>query len=472
MMKKHMTVMSFAMACLMTLPLVALPAKTNWVPTRSVSGMFAGTIVRGGALAANAEGYLSYSVNPAGLAVKDEVIGYSLDTWFASDVATLKLLAAPSSEVEALAGRIAEIVSSMSVSEAKEFWGNNQALMSKLYELDANFPAVTAGGTINDYTVYEIGQYFQNRFTQSDYGAARWGQAVVAFADQSDFFQSVVADPRQWLGGDFKLGLSMGTSRIRNGFGWAFNFAAEYRTGSSLLSKQGGELDVSFVFPLGYAFHVSPKILLGVGLRAEVRINTAIPDSNFLNARFQNDIVSLFSEPFNFGAGFGLDFGMNYQPNENLRFALVVRNLPALQHYVYTPLSDLAGLVSGKWPGFNDDPNIYFVPTDIAVGGMYRFIGAGGYGYTVNLEVSDVLSQLIWNRYYPKRLFFVDDILKVGLDIQLNESVRLMLGYANQFVSFGVVGDTSAGRYSASVSTRVLRFEAGPSIGVNFRMAF
>jgi|GEM_PF-5676332 len=472
MMKKYKLIMSCTVFCLVASLPVVLSAEARWTPTYSISGTSAEFVAQGGASAANAEGYLAFYTNPAGLVLKDEVINYSLDTWFTSDTSTLGLLASPASEVEALARRIAETVSSMSLSEAKEFWGNNQALMSRLYELDASFPTITAGEAINDYTVYEIEQYFQNRFTQSDYGAARWGQAVVAFANQSNFFESIVSDPRQWFGGNFKLGLSMGTSRINGGFGWAFGFAAEYRTGGSLLGKQGGKLDISFSFPLGYAFQVSPQISLGVGLRAEIRINTAIPDSNFLNARFQNDVLSLFSEPFNFGAGFGLDFGMNYQPAEALRFALVVRNLPALQHYVYTPLADLAGLASGKWPEFVDDPNIYFVPTDIAIGGMYRFTGVGGYAYTLNLEVSDVLSQFIWNQHYPTRKFVVDDVFKVGLDIELNETVRLMLGYANQFLSFGVMGNTSAGRYCASVSARILRFEAGPSIGVNFRMAF
>lgn len=469
-MKKSKIIVAAVIVVIISLP-VSLFAKSNWVPTYSIAGTSPAFVAQGGALAAGAEGYLAFYSNPAGLAEKDEVIHYSLDTWFSSDIEALELLANPSAEVEKLARRISDTISSMSSSEAIEFWKTNQALMDKLYELDANFPKVSTGA-VDVYAVDAIGHYFQTQFTQSSYGAARWGQAVVAFASQSDFFGSVVPNPRQWLGGNFKLGLSMGTSRINNGFGWAFGFAAEYRTGGSLLSRQGGKLDMSFSFPLGYAFHVSPRISLGIGLRAEIRINTNIPDANFLNARFQDDIIALFSEPFNFGAGFGLDFGMNFQVNEDLRLALVARNLPALQHYVYTPLTDLAEMMNGKWPVFTDDPNIYFMPPDIAVGGMYRFVGVGGYDYTLNLEVSDVLSQFIWNHYYPGRKFVVDDVFKIGLDIKLNDTVRLMLGYANQFISFGVVGDTSAGQYSASVSTRILRFEGGPSIGVNFRMAF
>lgn len=460
-----------AVALLLAVPF-SVSAKGKWIPTYTLTGSSPAYVAQGGALAASAEGYLAFGSNPAGLVAKDEVIHYSLDTWFTSDVQTLELLANPSVEVESLARRISETIVAMPDAQAQDFWKENPDLISQLASLDGNFPVLTSDPAFNAYT---IKQYFQNEFLQSDYGAARWGQAVIAFADPSTeypFFGSIVPDPRAWLGGNFRLGLSMGTSRIKDGFGWAFGLATEFRTGNSLLSPHEGKFDVSLSFPLGYAFHATPSISIGFGLRTEIRINTDIPNSNFLNARFEDNIVNLFSEPFYFGAGFGVDFGLSYDQSDALRFAFVIRNLPALQRYLYTPLTELAEIGNGKWPKFTDDENIYFVPTDIAIGGRYRFIGAGGHEYDLSLEVSNVMSQLILGRYYPGRKFYVDDVVKVGLDIKLNEAVQLMVGYGNQFVSFGVVGDTPVGTYSASLSARILRFEAGPSFGVNFRMQF
>ncbi len=465
MMKKLLTTF------VLVLVLPAMMLSAAWVPTYSISLAPSTSLLQGNSLVAGASGYTSFYANPAGLTVKDETVHYSLDTWFNSDIQTLSFLANPGAQVRRLASKLSSTVGSMSTASSIAFWSSSPELISQLYTLDANFP-VASGATIDNYAVNQIKQYFAGKFLASDYGNARWGQAILAFMNQSDFFGSVVDNPRSWLGGGLDVGMAMGTSRVNDGFGWAVSFAVNFSSGSSLLSSYGGALDVSLAFPVGYAWQTSEVFSFGFAIRPEVMVRTAISNANFLNARFENDFVTLFSSDMEFGAGFALDFGMNFKINDQFTMGVALRNIPTLQHYVYTPLTELAGIANGTFPTFYNDSNVYFTPPDIALGCQYSFNGWGGHDYVLNVEASDVVSQFIWNNYYPQRPFYVDNILKVELDIVFSDSVRMLFGYKDQFASVGVTGITDAGTYSFSVATRVFRFEAGGSLSFNFRMAF
>lgn len=415
-------------------------------------------------LSSNVSGYDSFFVNPAALAFADEDIGFIMDTWVSSDVRTTELFINPRGEVFHIAQRLQTLLLDGGYDEVA-FWRENSALVEELRQLDANFPNLQ-----NPITQYDIDEsirpYFETYFMDSDYGAARWGQAIIAFS-KTDLFSKADVSARRIAGGNLSVGLSLGTSHIHQGFGWALRFMTQFYTPPSLLDDDGGSFGLSLTMPIGYAFHISPRIVLGFVVRTGFNVMTPIPGKNVLDARFRDDFVSLFGEPFYFGASIYTDIGLLFQQDGASRFSVVLRGIPSVEFAVSTPLTELAKVISWQMPTFSGEP-IYCGSMDIAVG-YSRQIQLWQFPGMISVEVSDILSQLLLRQ---EQRFLFENIVKLDLDVQINSRLTGMIGYADQFLHLGVTGTLGLVDLSVTISGRIFRFEAGPSFGVNFRMAF
>ena len=223
---------------------------------------------------------------------------------------------------------------------------------------------------------------------------------------------------------DLNLSLGFrGGAVYDNGFGWQLESNMGFIGNRNMLENRMNLLAVDVRADVGYAIHLfSDRFSIGGSLELLASMNNSIPNTNLLNARFNDDMISLFSENFKFGLGFGIDFGSMYRHNEELAFTLDLVNLVSLRKYYDLELTDFV-----DYDGFDEDPATYFQPMDLVLRALWD------HGpYHIVVEFSNVIDQVIWMRHVEgyEYDFFSIPKFEFAYDVNDDLTISTRLGFS------------------------------------------
>ena len=216
---------------------------------------------------------------------------------------------------------------------------------------------------------------------------------------------------------DLNLSLGFrGGAVYDNGFGWQLESNMGFIGNRNMLENRMNLLAVDVRADVGYAIHLfSDRFSIGGSLELLASMNNSIPNTNLLNARFNDDMISLFSENFKFGLGFGIDFGSMYRHNEELAFTLDLVNLVSLRKYYDLELTDFV-----DYDGFDEDPATYFQPMDLVLRALWD------HGpYHIVVEFSNVIDQAIWMRHVEGYEYDFFSIPKFAFSYDVNDDLTI-----------------------------------------------
>lgn len=384
--------------------------------------------------------------SPALLSITEEKTTFGVETEMGSDIDGLRFLANPAGTLEAPAKYLAEYLAGKDYS----FWQESSELRNMLEGLDANFPDFDR----LEPEVFEIDvkSYFLEDFMSSEYGDARRAYAV---ANALSLVDAYPFEPEDILAGGTYLGLKMYGGSISDNFGWQWNVNMRFDGASSLLDSLGSVLSVDARANIGYAFDITDKFALGFTAQPMLRMETSIPNANYLTARLTDQASSLFTEDFKFGTGLSLTVGTMYRMNDELKMLLDFRNIPSFRSFYDIALTDLASFNLD----FKEDRNIYFIPPDIALTALWD---RGP--YHLNVEISDIVNQIVWNNLVPERSFNFYAVPKVRFTYDIAPLLSITAKLEYESLAFAVDYD---GLY-AELSMKMDNFGLGLVFGYSF----
>ena len=384
--------------------------------------------------------------SPALIAKADEEVSFGFLTQMGSDIDGLKFMADPAGTLN----KPAEYLASYLKGQDYSFWEANSQLISEFEKLDANFPDFE--NLHQDIFLRDVQTYFMENFLSAEYGDARRAYAI---ANTLPLIDAYPYESKTILGGDTYLGLKMYGGRVSNNFGWDWSVNIRFDGAQSLLDQFGSKLSIDARSNIGYAFDIRERFSLGFAIQPMLRIETRMTNQNYINARLSNDMLSLFSENFKFGTGLGLNLGASYIVNDELTLVLDFRNVPSFRSYYDLSLTDMADVNLN----FQKDSNIYFMPPDIALSVLWN---RGNYHLFV--EISDIVSQLVWNDIEPERDFNFYGVPKVRFSYDVNEDLKINTKLGYEKLAFGV----NYKGFEAEISTKLDKLAIGITMGYSF----
>ena len=292
--------------------------------------------------------------SPALISQADEKVTFGFLTSMGSDIDGFKFMADPTGTLQESSRYLAAALRGRDYA----FWLSNSELRAVFESFDENFPRIDK--LDEDIFLRDVQTYFLADFLSEAYGNDRRAFAVAKALPLIDAYPY---DSRTILGGDTYLGLKMYGGRVSNNFGWDWNVNIRFDGAQSLLDQYGSKLSVDARSNIGYAFDIGRRFSLGFAIQPMLRMETRIPNQNYMTARLSNDMISLFTEDFKFGTGLGLDLGASYMINDELTIVLDLRNVPSFRSYFDLGLTDMASFNLD----FRKDSNIYFMPPDVAL---------------------------------------------------------------------------------------------------------
>ena len=384
--------------------------------------------------------------SPALLVQADEDVTFGFLTSMGSDLDGFRFMADPTGTLQESAGYLASTLRGKDY----DFWLSNSELRAVFESFDENFPKIEK----LDETIFirDVQTYFMEDFLSESYGNDRRAYAVAKALPLIDAYPY---DSKTILGGDTYIGLKMYGGRVRNNFGWDWSVNIRFDGAQSLIDQYGSKLSIDARSNVGYAFTIRDRFSLGFAMQPMLRMETAIPNQNYMNARLSNDMVSLFTEDFKFGTGLSLNLGASYMINDELTIVMDFRNVPSFRSYFDLGLTDMASFNLD----FRKDNNIYFMPPDIAFSVLWN---RGD--YHLFIEISDIVSQLVWNSIEPERYFNFYGVPKVNFsyDVDRDLTINTKLGYEK--LAFGV----EYRGFEAEISTKLDKLAIGITMGYSF----
>lgn len=305
---------------------------------------------------------------------------------------------------------------------------------------------------VDDLTLAQMQAYLDDSFSRR-FDSAQKASAVLSASGSST---AAAAFSDDVLYSDLNLSLGFrGGAVYGNGFGWQIESNMGFIGNRNMLEDRMNLLAVDVRADVGYAIHLfSDRFSIGGSLELLAAMNNYISNHNFLGARFNDDVVSMFSENFKFGLGFGVDFGSMYRHNEELAFTLDLVNLVSLRKYYDLELTDFV-----DYNGFDEDEAVYYQPMDLVL----RAIWDSG-PYHIMVEFSNVIDQIFWMKEIDGYRYDFFSIPKFSFAYDINEdlSIRTRLGFSR--LSFGL--DYKS--FSIEVSSALDEFGFGIKAGMRF----
>ncbi len=390
-----------------------------------------------------------YFKTPARLVEIEDSTPFGFELEMGSDIDGLTFLADPAKGLQSSANHLGKFLSR----QGNAFWDKNYGNISSIFSsIDANFPSSKPA---DEFDYDQLRDYFSDDFLHGLTDEQR-AYAVARTLDALKDAGVYPADSTGVVGGDTYLALQLYGGKIKNGFGWDWNVNFNYDGSKSLVDRFGGRMSVDARMNIGYAFHmISERFSVGVVAQPQLRFQMDIPNQGYLLARLEDEPLSIFGENLNFGTAIAFNFGAMYRHNENLAFELDVRNAPYFQSFFYISTDDIAN----EDVKFRRDKNIYFVPPDVALTAFWDWNK-----YHIEVELSDIVNQLIWENEYPELSFNYYSVPKIrfGYDIIDEMTIGAKLQYNTFAVDFGWKGLT------AEISTKLDIFAIGMKVGYRF----
>lgn len=266
---------------------------------------------------------------------------------------------------------------------------------------------------VDDLTLAQMRAYLDDSFSRR-FDSAQKASAVLSASGSSTASAAFSDDV---LYSDLNLSLGFrGGAVYGNGFGWQIESNMGFIGNRNILEDRMNLLAVDVRADFGYAIHLfSDRFSIGGSLELLAAMNNYISNHNFLGARFNDDVVSMFSENFKFGLGFGVDFGSMYRHNEELAFTLDLVNLVSLRKYYDLELTDFV-----DYDGFDEDPATYFQPMDLVLRALWD------HGpYHIVVEFSNVIDQVIWMRHVEGYEYDFFSIPKFAFAYDVNDDLTI-----------------------------------------------
>ena len=383
--------------------------------------------------------------HPGLLPVTEESTTFDISADFGNSIDDgFRFLSDPVGTLQEAAVAFGDAIVSMDDAEILE----NYQSLSESFTFDPGFPG---RGNTDEETVYFVREYFRDggRFDLLDPANRARGVASALRNGLAPYSGNI-------LPGAMYIDLRMRGGEVHSGFGWDWNVNFNYDGSKSLVDRFGGRMSVDARINIGYAFHmISERFSVGVVAQPQLRFQMDIPNQGYLLARLEDEPLSIFGENLNFGTAIAFNFGAMYRHNENLAFELDVRNAPYFQSFFYISTDDIAN----EDVKFRRDKNIYFVPPDVALTAFWDWNK-----YHIEVELSDIVNQLIWENEYPELSFNYYSVPKIrfGYDIIDEMTIGAKLQYNTFAVDFGWKGLT------AEISTKLDIFAIGMKVGYRF----
>lgn len=335
-----------------------------------------------------------------------------------SDFEGLNFLANPAKALDGPAEKLAQIL----MKKDLDYWNSNAAMVSVLESFDESFPDEFT----SDYDLFNVRQYFHDVFLSDRYGDDRRAYVVAQALriDPSLFSSSGEADI---IGGDTRLAVNLYGGSVRNSFGWDWNVNVVFDGASSIVNSAGSRFAADVRFNIGYAFTPGEKLSIGFALQPMLRAETSVPNANYLSARLSDDMLALFTEDFLFGTGIALNLGIGYEVNSELYLTLDLRNAPSFRSYYSIGLTDLAQFNLD----FTEDDDIYYIPMDVALTAYWNRAS-----HHLQVELSDIVSQLFWTRLEDDLNFNYYSLLKLEYTYDISDDLSIGAGYRYREISF------------------------------------
>lgn len=343
--------------------------------------------------------------SPARLVEEPGVTHFAFDVEAFSGIDLLAYLSNPAN-----LGDYADSLYSYFRNLSLEDWGANYDALRSILSFDSlNIPL----SPVTELNLAQMHAYlddsFGRRFNQAQKASAVL--SALGYENVSSAFDDDV------LYSDLNLSLGFrGGAVYDNGFGWQLESNMGFIGNRNMLENRMNLLAVDVRADVGYAIHLfSDRFSIGGSLELLASMNNSIPNTNLLNARFNDDMISLFSENFKFGLGFGIDFGSMYRHNEELAFTLDLVNLVSLRKYYDLELTDFV-----DYDGFDEDPATYFQPMDLVLRALWD------HGpYHIVVEFSNVIDQVIWMRHVEGYEYDFFSIPKFAFAYDVNDDLTI-----------------------------------------------
>ena len=326
----------------------------------------------------------SFFRSPALLAEADEDVAFCFELGGSSSVDGLIFASDPVSALQDGADYLGSHLAAADDSYFFEDLGYDK--LRDIFSFDGNFPSP---GNTEAETAYFLREYFGERggYWKIDDANKALAAAEMMAADPSFFSNGL-------LNSDINLILKFYGGRIKDGFGWNWNVDIGFDGAEDLLYQYksgdysyGNDIFITAGGDIGYGRYVSDKVAVGFSITPRVMFQTAFTDSDYLTARLDSSILSLFAtNRYSLGAGIGLNAGIMYRMSDELAFTLDFRDVPSVRTYWYFTAEDVLGDFR-----FHYDDTLYITPPDAAVSVRWD------YGpHHIGFEISDALSQVIW----------------------------------------------------------------------------
>lgn len=347
--------------------------------------------------------------SPARLVEEPGVTHFAFDVEAFSGIDLLAYLSNPAN-----LGDYADSLYSYFRNLSLEDWGANYDALRSILSFDSlNIPL----SPVTELDLAQMHAYlddsFGRRFNQAQKASAVL--SALGYENVSSAFDDDV------IYSDLNLSLGFrGGAVYDNGFGWQLESNMGFIGNRNMLENRMNLLAVDVRADVGYAIHLfSDRFSIGGSLELLASMSNTTQNVAFLNGRFNNDIISMFSyNPdgvFKFGLGFGIDFSSMYRHNEELAFTLDLVNLVSLRKYYDLELTDFV-----DYDGFDEDPATYFQPMDLVLRALWD------HGpYHIVVEFSNVIDQVIWMRHVEGYEYDFFSIPKFAFAYDVNDDLTI-----------------------------------------------
>ena len=346
--------------------------------------------------------------SPAWLSEGGEVPAFAFEISAYSAVDYLSYLSNPAAELS----EYSDYLYSRMIEGDEAFWQQYAGSLGSIFSFDSSSNIPSGSASVGQIRAY-LEDSYANRFTKE-----HKARAVLNALSSTDLLSG--ADP---LYSDAVLSLSLnGGALYDSGFAWQISSHIGFTGGNDMLSDPS-LLNVDIRGDVGYAFHIfSERVTLGMSLEALALMQNQMLGLNLLDARFSNDPITAFSEPFKFGLGFSLNFGSMYRHSDELAFTLDLTNVASFRKFYDIPLEGFA-----DFNGFTEDENVYYQPMDL----ILRAVWTSG-PWMLTVEFSDVVNQVIWAGELDgyKYDFFSIPKLAFSCDVTQDLSLGARLGFS------------------------------------------
>lgn len=405
--------------------------------------------------------YDDYSVDhftsPALLTEKVESVPFGFELEARSAVDYLSYIASPSSAL----GDASDYLYNTLMAADLSFWTANYEAIKDVYSSFDNTPFPSKPS--DDGSLEQMRAFIKDSYA-SRYSAEHKAQAVLKAISSTDIFTSPDSEK---LYSNALLNLSLfGGSSYENGFGWKLSGNIGFMGPENMLlprdqSQSNGIptssnlLNIDIRGNVGYAINIfNEHFSIGGSLELGAFMQNYMDSINLLNARFSDDPIMAFSNPFKLGLGFAINFGGMYRHNDSLAFTLDLRNAVNLRTFWNLDLTDFV-----DFNGLDRDHNVYYMPMDLALTALWD---EGSYHLAV--EFSDVINQIIWARTMKGYSFDFFSIPKLRFTYDLSDSLSLKSSLQYSRFAFGV----KYNGFSAEISTSLNKLEFGVNVGYSF----